>query len=297
MTRSLYKILGAVLWLAPVAVCIRYWQLWDRLPMRVATHFNAAGRANGWMTREMSLYYSAGFLALLAGVFFVVLTLIARKYALGKLAWALLAFFHAEIWTFAYMLNSMLEFNLSGRQIAISPVAVVSAVGACVIAGLAVADKRGTPLASTEILAEEVHAGKKWAAILLLASLAFVPVVLVSPNPTVRVAMGALAVILVAAFAMAWDGFHYYFTRHGVEIRTLGFRLKSIPLLQIKNYEIQSWSPVRGYGIRGVGNCKAYVWGNTGVRVELYDGTIFLGHSDPQRIVHDLNVIKRFQHL
>jgi hypothetical protein len=94
---------------------------------------------------------------------------------------------------------------------------------------------------------------------------------------------------------MAWDGFHYYFTRHGVEVRTLRFRLKSIPVLEIKNYEIQPWNPVGGYGIRGLGNRKAYVWGKSGVRVEMYDGEVFLGHNDPQRIVHDLNVIKRYQ--
>jgi hypothetical protein len=101
---------------------------------------------------------------------------------------------------------------------------------------------------------------------------------------------------MVLAAGMAWDGFHYYFTRHGVEIRTLGFRVKSIPLIQIKSYEIGGWSPLRGYGIRGIGNHKAYVWGNKGVRVQMFDGEVFLGHSDPQRIVHDLDVIKNFQH-
>jgi len=44
-----------------------------------------------------------------------------------------------------------------------------------------------------------------------------------------------------------------------------------------------------------VGNHKAYVWGKSGVRVEMYDGEVFLGHNDPQRIVHDLNVIKQYQ--
>jgi hypothetical protein len=119
--------------------------------------------------------------------------------------------------------------------------------------------------------------------------------VLVLPNAATKFAAVLLGIVLVGAFAMAWDGFHYLFTRHGVEIRTLGFRLRSIPLMQIRNYAIADWSPVRGYGIRGVGNRKAYVWGNRGVRVEMYDGEIFLGHDDPQRIVHDLNVIKRYQ--
>lgn len=295
MTRSTYKTLAALLWLAPVAICIRYWQLWDQLPLRVATHFNAQGRANGWMSREVSVYFSAGFLAFLAAVFFVVLLVIEKKYPESKLPWALLGFFHAEAWTFVYLQNSLLEYNLNHTPISIALVSIVTVVGVIAITVVAVAEKRGKPLLQTDVLAEEVHSGKPWAAIFLLPSIALIPIVLMIPDRTARVAMIAISVILIAAFAMAWDGFHYYFTRHGVEIRTLGFRLKSIPALQIKSYEIQSWSPVRGYGIRGVGNCKAYVWGRTGVQVDMYDGQIFLGHSDPQRIVHDLNVIKRYQ--
>jgi len=50
---------------------------------------------------------------------------------------------------------------------------------------------------------------------------------------------------------------------------------------------------VGGFGIRGLGNRKAYVWGKTGVRVEMYDGEVYLGHGDPQRIVHDLDLVKQ----
>jgi Protein of unknown function (DUF1648) len=296
MTRGLYKTLAALLWLAPLVICIRYWQLWDQLPMRMATHFNAAGHANGWMTREVSLYRSAGFLALMAGIFFTVLFVLAAKYPPTKLSWTLLAFFFAETSAFLYLQNSLLEFNLGSPKIAVAPLAVVSVVGLIVLAAVALAEKRGEALASTEIIAEEVHSGRKLSAILLLVPISLIPGSLAVPSATFRIAIIAIAVIMLAAFAMAWDGFHYYFTRHGVEIRTLGFRLKSIPLLQIKNYEVENWSPLRGYGIRGMGNCKAYVWGKTGVRVAMYDGSVFLGHSDPQRIVHDLNVIKRYQH-
>jgi hypothetical protein len=51
-----------------------------------------------------------------------------------------------------------------------------------------------------------------------------------------------------------------------------------------------------GYGIRGLGNHKAYVWGNRGVRVHMDDGEVFLGHSNPQRIVHDLDLVKQYAH-
>ncbi len=296
MTRSAYKTLAALLWFAPVATCVRYWQLWDRLPLRMATHFNAAGQANGWMTREVSLYWSAGFLAFLAAVFFVILLVMDGRYPVAKTSWALLGFFHVEVWMFVYLQNSLLEYNLNRTPIAFPLVPVVSVAGAIVIAVVAISEKRGTALSRTEVLAEEVHSGKPWALVFIVPSIVMIPVALAIPERTARAAMIAVALITLAAFAMAWDGFHYYFSPHGVEIRTLGFRLKSIPLLQIKNYGIESWNPLRGYGIRGVGNGKAYVWGKTGVRVETFDGEIFLGHSDPKRIVHDLNVIKRYQH-
>jgi Domain of unknown function (DUF1648) len=295
MNRTWYKTLAALLWLAPLAFGVRYWQVWDRLPLRVASHFDAAGRANGWMTRGASLYFDLIFLAFLAGVFFAVLFVVLRKHELTKLSWALLVFFHAEIWTLVYLLNSTLDYNLDGSAIAILPLLVVSLLGGAVVVVFAFGEKRGSAFAAAEVLAEEVHSGKKLAAFFFVPVAALTAGALTIPNSTARLALGLSAAITASAYAMAWDGFHYYFTRHGVEIRTLGFRVKSIPALQIKNYEIQSWNPVRGFGIRGIGNRKAYVWGRTGVRVEMYDGEVFLGHSDPQRIVHDLNVVKHYQ--
>jgi hypothetical protein len=295
MSRTWYKTLTALLWFAPAAIGLRYWQIWDRLPLRIAGHFDAAGRANGWMTRDVSLYYTVGFLASLAAVFTIVLYVVQKKYALAKLSWALLVFLNVEMWTVAYAMNSILEFNLYGTPLAITPLPIVSGIGAVAIVIVALGEKRGNALVSTEILAEEVHSGKAWGAIFIAPLVVLGAISLMIPNTVARLTVGVVGVVMIAAFAMAWDGFHYYFSRHGVEIRTLGFRLKSIPVLQIKNYEIQSWNPIRGYGIRGVGNHKAYVWGKTGVRVEMYDGEVFLGHNDPQRIVHDLNVIKQYQ--
>jgi hypothetical protein len=294
--KTLYKTLAALLWLAPVATYIRYRQLWDRLPPRMASHFNAAGEANGWMTRGMSLDWSVGSVALVAAVFSVVAIILLTKYELTRLSWTLLFFFHAVIWTIVYLLNSVVEFNIKHTPLAIAPLPVVTVLGVFVVFAVAVSEKRGTAFGRDEIIAEEVHSGRRLTLLFLIPPAVLAPIFLATPLPAVRLAVSLIALAMLAFFAVAWDGFHYYFTRHGVEIRTLGFRLRSIPLLQIKNYEIESWSPIRGYGIRGVGNRKAYVWGNSGVRVNLFDGWVFLGHSDPQRIVHDLNVIKQYQH-
>ena len=48
---------------------------------------------------------------------------------------------------------------------------------------------------------------------------------------------------------------------------------------------------MEGYGICGIGERRAYVWGNTGVRLMLSDGEVFLGHGEPEKIMQDLNSI------
>lgn len=296
MSRATYKTLAWLLWLAPAAIALRYWQVWDQLPLRVASHFDGSGRANGWMPRAISAEWTLGFLCGLAALFTVVLYFGQRKYGLAKVSWVLLAFFQAEIWAIAYGLNSTIDYSLYGTPIAILPLFAITFAGVTIVTTFALAEKRGRALSRSELLAEEVHAGKLWSIVLLVPVIGFAWISLVMPNSVARLTLVVAGVVMAGAVAMAWDGFHYYFSRHGVEIRTLGFRLKSIPLMQIKSYTIDDWSPIGGYGIRGIGNCKAYVWGKTGVRVQMYDGEVFLGHSDPERIVHDLNVMKSHQH-
>jgi hypothetical protein len=72
----------------------------------------------------------------------------------------------------------------------------------------------------------------------------------------------------------------------------LGFLLRSIPKQSIVSYSIEPWSLARGYGIRGVGKTRAYVWCNKVVHIRTTNGDIFLGHNDPDRIVHDLDLVR-----
>jgi hypothetical protein len=67
--------------------------------------------------------------------------------------------------------------------------------------------------------------------------------------------------------------------------------LRSIPSGQIKSYEISCWNPLDGYGIRGIGDRRAYVWGNRGIRIKTAEGEVFLGHSRPEKVVHDLDLM------
>lgn len=145
-----------------------------------------------------------------------------------------------------------------------------------------------------DVLAVETHRGGAWVVVILLALLGPAVSVALTHSAPALFALCVLGVVGLSALAMAWGGFEYRFLQHGVEIRTLGFRLRSIPRQAIVSYSIESWAFLRGYGIRGIGNTRAYVWGNKVVHVRTSTGEVFLGHSDPERIVRDLDMVTGF---
>ena len=170
-------------------------------------------------------------------------------------------------------------------------------VSAFVVIGVAVGAKRGKVLANpiAVVEAEEIHASSLWTFVFAIFTAIELGVIAVIPLPGLRMVMALPALLLLGVTALAWSGFHYRFTSQGVEISTLGFRLRSIPLQNIKAYAIAPWNPLGGYGVRGIGEKRAYVWGNTGVRIMLTDGEVFLGHAEPEKIMNDLNVIRQTQ--
>jgi hypothetical protein len=144
---------------------------------------------------------------------------------------------------------------------------------------------------TNDVLATETHSGKVWSLPILPALIG--PGIALSRAPTAPVMGMAILVSLLGLgiAAMAWSGFQYRFLRHGIEIRMLGYRLRSIPRQSIVSYAIEPWALLRGYGIRGSGSTRAYVWCNKVVHIKTSNGDIFLGHSDPERIVRDLDMV------
>src|SRR5689334_8610975 len=88
---KVYRALMWMLWLSIPLLAICYAQVWDQLPARVATHFDMANRPNGWMSREVSLGFGIGLLALMAAVGTWVAARV-KKTDMG--AWALLGIFY-----------------------------------------------------------------------------------------------------------------------------------------------------------------------------------------------------------
>jgi hypothetical protein len=148
-----------------------------------------------------------------------------------------------------------------------------------------------TETSQVDVLAEETHSGRAWSLLLLPAMIG--PMISLWLYRTKAVVWAAVFVGLIGlgVVAMTWSGFQYRFLRQGVEVRMLGFRLRSIPAESIVTYSIESWSLARGYGIRGIGNTRAYVWCNQVVHIKTSNGDIFLGHDDPARIVRDLDMV------
>ena len=287
-----FKLLIAAMWLALPLFALRTWQVWDRLPARMATHFNAAGQANGWMSREANLEFSLGFLAFMLAIFSGVLWASHRKISVGTFSWALLAFFYLQVGLIYLLLDSILDYNIYGAPV--NPVAliIITPISVLILLAIYLGSHRGASIPSGALIADEVHAGKGWGLIMLLPLLGFAWSMSTPTMSAARLPLGLVSLILLGACVMAWSGFHYLFTSSGVEIRTLGFRLRTIPVSHIKEYASDSWSIAGGYGIRGIGNRRAYVWGNQGVRIKMTDGEVFLGHDDPERIVHDLDAVK-----
>jgi hypothetical protein len=292
MTRRPFQFAIALLWLTLPLVAIQYWRVWEQLPARMATHFNAAGQPNGWMSREVAVEFGVGVMAFLLLVFTPILLVIARR-QVDKFAWAFLAFCGVITGVVAFGNQQVINYNLSGAPIHIGPF-LLAAPAAVILSIYYFGSHRGEALPSSEVLAEETHAGRAWALAFLPALIAPLIVLRTIPNGAVHLSMILVLSFLFVAVAMVWSGFRYRFLQHGVEITTLGYRLRSIPRSQIVSYGAESWNPLRGYGVRGLGSSRAFVWGNKVVHIKTTNGDVYLGHSDPQIIVRDLDLVMSY---
>jgi hypothetical protein len=290
MNRRPFQFAIALLWLALPLVAYQYGRVWDQLPARMATHFSATGQPNGWMSREVSVEFGVGIMAFLLLVFTPILWVISRR-GVDKFAWAFLGFCVVVVGFVAAINQRVIAYNLQGTPIHVEPLLIVIPAAIVILSAFYLGTKRGDPLPTSEVLAQETHAGRAWVAVFLPGALGPLLAARLVPITAVRISMTLVAIILFGALAMAWSGFRYRFLRHGVEVSTLGYRLRSIPKQQILSYAAEPWGPFGGYGIRGVGDKRAFVWGNKVVHIKTTNGEVYLGHNDPDRIMRDLDLV------
>ena len=294
MNRKVSQTFLWLMWLALPMTAIRFWLAWDRLPLRMASHFNFNGQPNGWMPRATAFFLALAVTAMMLTVFTAVSYFACKTRVPDTFSWFLLGFFYLVI-GFVYAGNSgVVQYNLDGQRMGIDFWTVLIPVAVVALTAIFLGTKRGDSLPAATVIAEETHGSRAWSLLFAALLLAQIAAAVTITAPPVRLTSAILGVLFALITLHVWTGFQYFFTSAGVEIRTLGFRLRSIPRAHIKDYAVESWNPLRGYGIRGIGNSRAYVWTNSGVRIHTTDGEVFLGHSDPERIVRDLNAMKQF---
>jgi hypothetical protein len=293
MDRSLYRLFSWLLWLGLPVVGLRLFTVWDRLPMRLATHFDLAGQPNGWMSPNGFLAFTVVTITIIAAIS----TIVAYRASQPDLsAWTLLGFFYVVVGILYGAADSIVNYNLYGRGVHVVPYLIAGFGSMFVLLVVYIGTRRGPQLPAENLIADEVHASRLWALVLALPVVLMAVLAAAAPNLTVRLVLVLPILLLVMAVIMAWSGFHYIFSNSGLEIRTLGFRLRTIPASQIRDYAVATWGPAGGYGIRGVGSTRAYVWSKKGVRIHLWDGEVFLGHREPERLVRDLDAVMSFAH-
>jgi len=290
MNRKVFLFAVVLLWMAVPLVGLEYWRAWDRLPAQVATHFNAAGEANGWMSREVAVEFGLGIMVCVLAVFTPLLWLAAR-HEVTLASWSLLALCAVILGFMAEGNRAILRHSLVGGDVKPELALIALPVAIVLVAAVFAGSGRGQPLPTGDVVAEETHAGRVWSLIILPAMIGPVVGTILAPTAATRAAVVVVGIVGLATIAMTWGGFQYRFLTHGVEVRMLGFRLRSIPRNTIQSYAIEPWSMLRGYGIRGVGRTRAYVWCNQVVHIKTSNGDVFLGHSDPERIVRDLDAV------
>jgi hypothetical protein len=116
MERKLFQIVVGLTWLALPLTALNYWSAWDRLPARVAVHFDVNWRPNGWTSRESSLMLALGTTAFLL-LIFTIASYAARGAAVSNLArWSMVVVFYVVLGFVYYVNNWIVDRNLTEQQ-------------------------------------------------------------------------------------------------------------------------------------------------------------------------------------
>src|SRR5262249_9489814 len=150
----------------------------------------------------------------------------------GPFAWALLGFFYVVL-GFIYQVNSgVVEHNLTGQPLKVGASLVVLPVAVLLFIAIYLVSRRGEPLPEQGWLADETHASPLWGLAFLAPMALELGIFAAVPQAAMRVGGALLGGLFLLLAIFAWSGFHYRFSAAGVEIRSLGFRLRSIPVAQ-----------------------------------------------------------------
>ena len=116
MERKLFQAAVGLTWLALPLTALNYWRAWDRLPMRMAVHFDVNWQPNGRTSREGALMLALGTTAFMLVVFTIAGYATGRKASSRLSMWAMVAVFYVAL-GFVYRVNNwIVDRNLNGQQ-------------------------------------------------------------------------------------------------------------------------------------------------------------------------------------
>lgn len=110
MMRDWHKWAVLLMWVALPTSAWNYWRVWDQLPERMAVHFDANWRPNGFTSREAAFRMGLGIMLVMLVVFTIVMLIVfylKPAAGLGALIVAYVAL--GSCWYGNY---SIVEFNL-----------------------------------------------------------------------------------------------------------------------------------------------------------------------------------------
>ncbi|HSZ00150.1 MAG TPA: DUF1648 domain-containing protein, partial [Terriglobales bacterium] len=195
MNRKVFQTLTWLMWAALPVTAFRFWAAWDRLPLRMATHFNVNAQPNGWMPRATALYFALGVTALVVAVFTVISYVAHKTHAPDLLSWSLLGFFYLII-GFVYAGNSgVVQYNLDGQRMGLDLWTVCVPVATIALLAIFVGTKRGASLPFAAVIAEESHGSRAWSLLFIALLLAQLVAAVVIPAPPIRIASAILALL------------------------------------------------------------------------------------------------------
>ena len=113
MKKGWHKLALLLLWLPLPVIALKYWRVWDQLPLRMAVHFDVNNHPNGYTTKEGALELGLGIMG-----FMLVTSTIAALVAHAlkpSASWPVLAISYIVLGFVCYGNNAIVAFNLKSQ--------------------------------------------------------------------------------------------------------------------------------------------------------------------------------------
>ncbi len=308
MNANVKRLLSWLPMLGLAALGLRFLLVWDRLPARMMSHFDAAGNPNGWSGRTE--FAVTAFVILTPT--FALLAVISDQLTRRKpfVGWFFLALNWVSAAITLTVFWSAVDANLYQTKLTIMPVWIFAAMALVLAFGVGIdwrwwiSKRRREALqehkGSVQVIAEESHGSPVFAFIFIAVAVAVMILFAVMSAHRAQPVVAQIVLLLISLTLLvtafwAWRGFLYRFTNAGIEVTALGFRLRRIPLSQIRSSNAEEVHPLTefgGWGVKGFGTDTAYIWGGRkALHIKTFTGDIYLGHRNPEVLAAHLERI------